>query len=72
MNCRVSMWRDIQKLKLKNKVLDNCCVVYSLWERIQDPRRANNKVPRENGRVKNTSPDCSYLSDTEVENVSKK
>ena len=32
MNCRVSMWRDIEKLKLKNKVLDNCCVIYSLWE----------------------------------------
>lgn len=31
MNCRVSMWRDIEKLKLKNKVLDNCCVVWSLW-----------------------------------------
>ena len=34
MNCRVSMWRDIEKLKLKNKVLDNCCVIYSIWERI--------------------------------------
>lgn len=32
MNCRASMWRDIEKLKLKNKVLDNCCVVYSIWD----------------------------------------
>lgn len=32
MNCRVSMYRDIEKLKLKSKVLDNACVVYSLWE----------------------------------------
>ena len=31
MNIRVSMLRDIEKLKLKNKVLNNCCVVYSLW-----------------------------------------
>ena len=26
------MLRDIEKLKLKSKVLDNCCLVYSLWE----------------------------------------
>ena len=32
MNIRVSMSRDIEKLKLKNKVLDNCCIVYSMWE----------------------------------------
>lgn len=32
MNIRVSMLRDIEKLKLKNKVLDNACVVYSMWE----------------------------------------
>lgn len=32
MNCRASIWRDIQKLKLKNKVLNNCCVVYSIWD----------------------------------------
>lgn len=32
MNCRASMWRDIKKLKEKSKVLDNACVVYSMWE----------------------------------------
>ena len=32
MNIRVSMLNDIEKLKTKNKVLDNCCVVYSMWE----------------------------------------
>ena len=26
--------RDIEKLKLKSKVLDKCCLVYSLWERL--------------------------------------
>jgi hypothetical protein len=26
------MLRDIEKLKLKSKVLDNCCVIWSLWE----------------------------------------
>lgn len=31
MNIRISFARDIEKLKLKNKVLDNCCVVWSLW-----------------------------------------
>ena len=31
MNIRVSMLRDIIKLKTKNKCLDNCCVVYSMW-----------------------------------------
>lgn len=31
MNVRVSMLKDIEKLKIKNKVLDNCCVVYSMW-----------------------------------------
>lgn len=34
MNIRISMARDIQKLKNKNKVLDNCCCIYSLWERL--------------------------------------
>lgn len=32
MNIRVSMLRDIERLKLNNNVLDNCCVVYSMWE----------------------------------------
>ena len=32
MNIRVSMLNDIERLKTKNKVLDNCCVVYSMWE----------------------------------------
>lgn len=31
MNVRVSMLRDIEKLKLKSKVLDNCCLIYSMW-----------------------------------------
>ena len=31
MNIRVSMLCDIIKLKTKNKCLDNCCVVYSMW-----------------------------------------
>lgn len=31
MNIRTSMLKDIEKLKLKNKVLDNACVVYSMW-----------------------------------------
>ena len=31
MNIRVSMLRDIIKLKTKNKCLDNCCVVYGMW-----------------------------------------
>ena len=26
------MLRDIEKLRLKSKVLDNCCLIYSLWE----------------------------------------
>ena len=30
MNIRISMLKDIEKLK--NKVLDNCCIVYSMWE----------------------------------------
>ena len=32
MNIRVSMLKDIEKLKIKNKVLENCCVVFSMWE----------------------------------------
>jgi ribonuclease J len=32
MNIRVSMLRDIEKLKSKSKVLDNACVIYSMWE----------------------------------------
>lgn len=31
MNCRVSMIKDIEKLKIKNGVLDNACLVYSMW-----------------------------------------
>ena len=31
MNVRPSMINDIEKLKLKNKVLDNACVVFSMW-----------------------------------------
>ena len=34
MNVRISMLRDIEKLRLKSKVLDNCCLIYSLWERL--------------------------------------
>lgn len=34
MNIRVSMLRDIIKLKTKNHCLDNCCVVYSMWLRL--------------------------------------
>ena len=33
MNIRVSMLKDIERLK--DKVLDNCCVVYSMWEGYQ-------------------------------------
>lgn len=32
MNIRASMLRDIERLKLKNKVLNNACIVYSMWE----------------------------------------
>lgn len=32
MNVRASMIHDIEKLKLKNGVLDNACIVYSMWE----------------------------------------
>lgn len=32
MNIRISMLRDIEKLRLKSKVLDNAVVLYSLWE----------------------------------------
>ena len=31
MNVRVSMLRDIERLKLQSKVLDDCCLVYSMW-----------------------------------------
>ena len=31
MNVRVSMLKDIEKLRLKNKVLDNACVIFSMW-----------------------------------------
>ena len=34
MNVRISMLKDIEKLRLKSKVLDNCCLIYSLWERL--------------------------------------
>ena len=34
MNTRVSMLKDIERLK--DKVLDNCCVVYSMWEGYQE------------------------------------
>ena len=34
MNVRISMLRDIEKLRLKSKVLDSCCLIYSLWERL--------------------------------------
>ena len=33
MNIRVSMLKDIERLK--DKVLDNCCVVYSMWDGYQ-------------------------------------
>lgn len=36
MNIRVSMVNEIEKLKLKNKVLGNCCIVYSMWEGYKD------------------------------------
>ena len=39
MNVRISMLRDIEKLRLKSKVLDNCCLINSLWERLQRRRR---------------------------------
>lgn len=32
MNIRISMLQDIEKLKIKNRLLDNACVVYSMWE----------------------------------------
>lgn len=32
MNVRISMLRDIEKLRIKSKVLDNCCLIYSLWD----------------------------------------
>lgn len=32
MNIRVSMLKDIERLKNVSKVLDNACVVYSMWE----------------------------------------
>lgn len=32
MNVRISMLRDIEKLRLKSKILDNCCLIYGLWE----------------------------------------
>ena len=31
MNVRVSMLRDIEKLKLKSNVLDKCVLIYSMW-----------------------------------------
>ena len=34
MNIRVSMLKDIERLK--DKVLNNCCVVYSMWEGYQE------------------------------------
>lgn len=36
MNVRVSMLRDIERLKTISKVLDNTCVVYSMWEGYKD------------------------------------
>ena len=35
MNIRVSMLKDIERLKIENKVLNNCCIVYSMWEDIK-------------------------------------
>ena len=32
MNMRVSMLRDIERLKLRSKVLDKCVLIYGLWE----------------------------------------
>lgn len=32
MNIRASMLQDIERLKLENNVLDNACIVYSMWE----------------------------------------
>ena len=32
MNVRVSMLKDIERLKIKNHALDNCCLIYSTWE----------------------------------------
>lgn len=32
MNIRASMEKDIERLKLENSVLDNACIVYSMWE----------------------------------------
>ena len=31
MNVRVSMLKDIEKLSKKSKVLNNACLVYSMW-----------------------------------------
>lgn len=32
MNIRASMLQDIEKLKLEKGILDNACIVYSMWE----------------------------------------
>jgi len=42
MNVRVSMLKDIEKLKLKNNVLDNCCIVYSMWKGYKKDEIYNN------------------------------
>lgn len=52
MNVRISMLRDIEKLRLKSKVLDNCCLIYSLWERLQRRRRIQT-IPVKNSRIRN-------------------
>ncbi len=51
MNVRISMLRDIEKLRLKSKVLDNCCLIYSLWERLQGGRRIQ-AIPVKDSRVR--------------------
>ena len=44
MNIRVSMLKDIERLK--DKVLDNCCVVYSMWEGYQKEEIYKNFLDR--------------------------
>ena len=44
MNTRVSMLKDIERLK--DKVLDNCCVVYSMWEGYQKEEIYKNFLDR--------------------------
>lgn len=64
MNIRVSMLRDIIKLKEKSKVLNNCCVLYSTWTGYKLQDEPTMKFLEKMDELKIPVIDRTYFTDT--------